>query len=60
MGKYSRSLKDLEAEAHVRPEDMVEEQDAEPPHDYLEAEDFDRQQLLANPAGSGRLRPRNR
>jgi hypothetical protein len=39
---------------------MVEEQDVEVHRDYLEPEDFDRQQLLANPAGAGRLRPRNR
>lgn len=60
MGRYSKPLKDLEAEAHVRPEDMVEEQDVEPPREFLDPEDFDRQQLLANPAGAGRLRPRNR
>lgn len=57
-GRYAKRLEDLEASAHVPVEQQVEEQPAGVHHDYLEPEDYERQQLLANPLGAGTLAPR--
>ncbi|MEO6205250.1 MAG: hypothetical protein ABIO67_07715 [Mycobacteriales bacterium] len=55
---YKQTLVALESGVRVPREEQVEEHDCEPPRDYLEPEDLDRVQLLANPASAGRLNPR--
>lgn len=57
-GRYAKRIEDLEATAHVPVEAQVEEQAADRHHDYLEAEDYERQQLLASTLGAGTLKPR--
>jgi hypothetical protein len=57
-GRYAKPLQDLEASAHVPADLQVEEQPTDAHHDYLEAEDYERQQLLASTLGAGTLRPR--
>jgi hypothetical protein len=55
---YRQSLEDLERGVRVPPEQQVEGQEADSPRQYLEPEELDRLQLLANPAGAGRLKSR--
>ena len=57
-GRFRRTLDDLERSAHVPFDEQVQEQDADPPRDYLDPEDADRLRMLADPAGAWRLDPR--
>ena len=56
--RYRRSLEQLEDGVRVPQDEQVEEQPTGAPHDVLDAEDFDRLQLLNNPSSAGRLHPR--
>lgn len=56
-GPYDVTLDELERQAHVPREDQVEEQDVDPPHEVVAAEELDRQRLLGI-TGAGRLRIR--
>lgn len=55
---YRQSLDDLERAVRVPRDQQREAQDADPPRTYMEPEDLDRLRLLADPAGAGRLKPR--
>ena len=56
---YRQSLHDLERAVRVPREQQLEVQDVDPPRQYLEPEDLDRLRLLNDPAGAGRLKPRD-
>lgn len=55
---YARSLEELEAGVRVPRDEQVESEPVSGPGEYVAPEDLDRLQLLNNPAGAGRLKPR--
>jgi hypothetical protein len=58
-GRFRKSLDQLERGVRVPREAQVESQATEPPHEFMSPEDLDQMMLLANPAGAGRLKPRD-
>lgn len=57
MTRYDVPLEQLDA-VHVPVEEQGETQPVDEPRTYLDPEDADRLQLLANPSGAGRLKVR--
>jgi hypothetical protein len=55
---YRQSLDDLERAVRVPRDQQSETQDADPPREYVDPEDLGRLRLLSDPAGLGRLEPR--
>jgi hypothetical protein len=55
---YRQSLQDLERAVRVPRDQQSEVQDVDPPREYMDPEELDRLRLVSDPAGPGRLNPR--